>query len=359
MGYDVRVEADRVLLGRFVSAALLVDSRLQVIQFRGQTGPFMGPLSGAASLNVLKLVDEALLPALRYGLSVAQKTKRDYRRTGLVARLQGVLRELDLEVVPLRTPQTDELSCLIVLSEVPASRQRPRGRSAGGKAAGARQSAQLLEELTLTREQLQVSLLEQESSRESLLATLEELQTSNDDLQVANEELAIGQEELRNSNEELTTAHDEVQLRNAELNQLIHDHVNLVEAASIAAALFGADLRLRRVTPLAARALRLSATDIGRPLAELSMGFLGCDLAKLVSEAIAAPLPRTVEVLNDTAQRLMLTIRPYHSVDGQTDGAVLTLLDVTALRGAEEALALAEQRICALERAAYMRGGSN
>jgi hypothetical protein len=38
---------------------------------------------------------------------------------------------------------------------------------------------------------------------------------------------------------------------------------------------------------------------------------------------------------------------------------VLTLLDVTALRGVEEALAFAEQQISALEKAAYMRGGSN
>jgi two-component system CheB/CheR fusion protein len=140
---------------------------------------------------------------------------------------------------------------------------------------------------------------------------------------------------------------------------LVHDHVNLVEAARIAAALFGSDLRLRRVTPVAAEALRITPADIGRPLAELSIGLLGCDLPRLVAETIGEQSVRYVEVHNDAAQRFALTIRPYRAVDGQTEGAVLTLVDVTLLRGAEAALAAAEQQISALEKNAFMRGGSN
>jgi two-component system, chemotaxis family, CheB/CheR fusion protein len=359
MAYDVRKEADRVLLSRFVSAAILVDPQLQIVQFRGQTGPFMGPLSGAASLSVLKLVDEALLPALRYGLATVQRTKRGYRRKAIVAQLQGVPRELDLEIIPLRPPQTDELSCLIVFSEAPRVREGERARIGAVKGAAGRLIAQLREELALTRDHLQASLAEHESANESLRATLEELQSSNEELQVTNEELETGKEELQSTNEELTTAHDEVQMRNAELNQLIHDHLSLVESASIAAALFGPDLHLRRTTAVAAALLRLTPMDIGRPVADLAMGLVDCELAKCMADTIAREAASQVEVGNDAGQRYLLTMRPYRTVDGQADGLVLTIVDVTLLRTAEGALALAEQRIGALERAAFMGGVSN
>jgi two-component system CheB/CheR fusion protein len=359
MAYDVRKEADRVLLGRFVSAAILVDPLLEVVQFRGQTGPFMGPLSGAASLNVLKLVDEALLPALRYGIAAVQRTKLGYRRKALIAPLQGVPRELDLEIIPLRTPQTDELCCLIVFSEVPRVRAGERDRAGAVKGAGGRSMAQLRDELALTRDHLQASLEEQERANESLRTTLEELQSINEELQVTNEELETGKEELQSTNEELTTAHDEVQMRNAELSQLIHDHLNLVESASVAAVLFGPELRLRRATPVAAALLRLASTDIGRFVADLPMGLVGCDLAKCMADAIASQSPGRLEVGNDAGQRYAMIVRPYRTVDGQVDGVVLTVSDVTPLRTAEAALARAELRIAALERAAFMGGVSN
>jgi two-component system, chemotaxis family, CheB/CheR fusion protein len=356
MDYDARKEADRVLLGRFVAAAILVDPQLQVLQFRGQTGPFMGPLSGSASLHVLKLVDEALLPALRYGLASVQRTLRAYCRKGVVAQLQGVPRELDLEIIPLRTPQADQTSCLIVFSDVPRVRDGERARAGSVKGAAGKLIAQLREELALTREHLQASVLEQESSNESLRAALEELQSTNEELQVTNEELETGKEELQSTNEDLTIAHDEVQMRNAELRQLVHDQINLVEATGIAAILFGPDLRLRRLTPSAAALVRLTLQDVGRPLAELQLGLEAYDLPKLFAEVMAQQISRELQVQTGPAQHFLLCVRPYRAVDGNADGVVLTLAEMTALRTSEEALHGARQRILELEMAAFNTG---
>jgi two-component system CheB/CheR fusion protein len=356
MSYDVRTEADRVLLGRFVSAAILVDPQLQVLQFRGHTGPFMGPVSGAASLHVLKLVDETLLPALRYGLTSVQRSKRLYRRKGIVAELQGLARELDLEIIPLRASQSDEVNCLIVLSDVPSVRGRERARPGAVKGASGRLIAQLREELALTREHLQASLAEQERSNESLRATLEELQSANEELQVTNEELETGKEELQSTNEELTCAHDEVQMRNAELSQLVHDQLNLVDATKTAAVLFAPDLRLRRLTPAAAHLLRLTLHDVGRPLEELRTGLEAYALPKFLAEVMAQQAPREVEVQNDAGQHYMLSGRPYRLPDGQADGVVVTLSETTHLRAAEDALKRAGQRIVELEMVAFARG---
>jgi two-component system CheB/CheR fusion protein len=358
MGYDACKEADRVLLGRFVSAAILVDSQLQVIQFRGRTGPFMGPLSGAASLNVLKLVEEALLPAVRYGIASVQRTKRTYRRQGFVVQLQGVSRELDLEILPLRAPQSSDLNCLIVFGDAP--RVRDGGsKSATSKGVSGRLLAQMREELAMTRDHLQASLTEQESMNEALRSTLEELQSTNEELQVTNEELETGKEELQSANEELMTASDAVQMRNAELTQLIHDHVNLVAATNLAAVLFGCDLHLRRVTPVAANWLQLGATDIGRPFDELPISLQGCDLAKLLAAANNGLAPHNVEAYDSAGRHYTLAFRPYRSIDDRADGVVMTISDITPLRAAEEALTRAEQRISALEASAAAAKVSN
>jgi hypothetical protein len=89
------------------------------------------------------------------------------------------------------------------------------------------------------------------------------------------------------------------------------------------------------------------------------MGLVDCDLAKCIADTIAAQSPRHLEVGNDTAQRYAVSIRPYLNVDGQADGVVLTLADVTPLRRAESALALAVQQILALEHAAFTSRARN
>jgi two-component system CheB/CheR fusion protein len=302
---------------------------------------------------VLKLVDEALLPALRYGLAAVQKGRRMYRREGVLVQLQGQARELDLEIVPLRAPRSEAVSCLIVFEDV--ARGRKLDRPAPGKGGPARVLKQLREELSMTRHHLRASLLEQESSNESLRATLEELQSTNEELQVSNEELETGKDELQSSNEALALAHGNLQLRNAELKQLVHDQVHLVEATSIAAALFGPDLRLRRVTALASSLLQLTPLDIGRQLSELRLGLQGCDLAELMTCVLAERSEHRGEVSLHGLRHYTLELRPYRSVEGAVDGVVMTLSDITLLRSAEDALRRAQQRISSLE----LGSGSN
>ena len=300
-------------------------------------------------------VDEALLPALRYGLNSVHKGGRLYRREGVLVELKGQARELDLEIVPLRAPRSDAVSCLIVFEDVVRGRQR--GRSGAARGADGRLLKQLREELALTRRHLQASALEQESANESLRATLEELQSTNEELQVTNEEVETGKEELQNTNESLALAHGNLQLRNAELKQLIHDQVHLVEAASIAAALFGPDLHLRRMTALAASLLQLTPLDVGRSLSELRLGLQGCDLVEMMKGVLSERVPRRAEVWVYEVRRYDMELRPYRSVDGSVDGVVMTLSDITTLRSTEDALRRAEERISSLESELRPSGG--
>ena len=64
-GHDAQKEADRILLAKYAPTAVLVDSNLEIVHFRGDTGAYLMPASGKASLSLLKMVREGLLIPLR------------------------------------------------------------------------------------------------------------------------------------------------------------------------------------------------------------------------------------------------------------------------------------------------------
>ena len=54
-------EADRILLARFGPAGVVVDEGLRILEFRGDTDPFLEQGQGKASLNLERLLRKGLL----------------------------------------------------------------------------------------------------------------------------------------------------------------------------------------------------------------------------------------------------------------------------------------------------------
>ena len=67
-------EADRVLLNKYSPASVIINSNLEIIQFRGRTSPFLEPAPGKASLNILKMAREGLMMDLRTTIDKAKKS---------------------------------------------------------------------------------------------------------------------------------------------------------------------------------------------------------------------------------------------------------------------------------------------
>jgi hypothetical protein len=87
---DLQKITEHILLNRFVPASVLVNDKLEIIQFIGQTGRYLDPTPGEATLNLLKLVKGGLQLELRLAF---QRLKR----TGTV-RKEGVLIQLDGDI---------------------------------------------------------------------------------------------------------------------------------------------------------------------------------------------------------------------------------------------------------------------
>jgi len=125
-GADVQKEADRILLARYVPPSVLVNADLEILRFRGDTGPYLAPAPGKASLSLLRMARPGLTAALRAAIGKARKEAAPVREEGLQLDSGGGAREVHLEVVPVRGSPAGEGGFLILFEE-PASTSPPPG----------------------------------------------------------------------------------------------------------------------------------------------------------------------------------------------------------------------------------------
>src|SRR5205814_7350774 len=94
-------EANRLILDRYGPPGVIVNEEMRIVQFRGQTGRFLEPAPGDASLSLLKMCREGLLHGLRTALQNAKKKDAPVRREGLRVKTNGDFINVTIEVVPI------------------------------------------------------------------------------------------------------------------------------------------------------------------------------------------------------------------------------------------------------------------
>ena len=340
---SVHDEASRMLLQRYGPASVVVDDKLQIVQFRGQTGPFLEPASGEPTLDLLKMAREGLLFPMRTALQKARLKHHAVREEGVSVRRNGGWHDVNIEVVPLSSGGGRHF--LVTFDEPPLKPPRKRGRrSVGGRrnasTVARRESderiAGLTRELTASREYLQSIIQELEAANEELQSANEEILSSNEELQSTNEELDTAKEELQSTNEELNTVNEELHSRNEELSRVNSDLVNLLATVDITILIVGDDMRIRRFTPTAERMLNLIPGDIGRPVGQINTNLAAESLESLIRETIDTMTGRELEAQDRQGKWYSLKIRPYKNIDNRIDGAVLTMMDIGAVKRYQE-----------------------
>ena len=331
---SMQVEVSRLILDRYSPAGVVVDADLQVVQVRGQTGAFLEPGQGEASLNLLRMLREGLLYGVRSAFQSARKNKRPARRDDLRVRSGDGWRDASVEVLPLSERGRQHY---LVLFEHPRAAQPPKSARTAKRAAGAGASVkQLQRELDASREYMQAIIQELEAANEELQSANEEILSSNEELQSTNEELDTAKEELQSTNEELNTVNEELQARNDELSRVNSDLVNLVGSVQIAIVIVGSDLRIRRFTPMAEKILNLIPGDLERSIAHINPNIDCPNLPDLIVECIDSVSLIEREVRDRQGRWFAMRIRPYKSLENKIDGAVLALFDIDILKRSEQ-----------------------
>jgi two-component system CheB/CheR fusion protein len=332
--------ADRKILELYGPPGVIINEELEVLQFRGHTGPFLDPVPGAASFNLLRIARLEFHIELKRAV---QQAVSEHQRvtTEVTFQEDGKPVVVRLDVVPIADPETKAHRLLVLFHELPPPREVPIISEAqeGGDTAGGplRQRIHDLEhELTVTKEYLQAMTEEKESALEELKSANEELQSSNEELQSTNEELQTSKEEMQSANEELTTVNEELQNRMAELSQTNDDLHNVLTGIDNAVVIVGMDLKIRRYTAAAEKLFHLMPGDIGRAVGFLDAFLESSPLEPKVSSAIQNLSTLEEEVLASNHRWYTLKISPYKTLDYAIRGALVTLVDIDVRKRAEE-----------------------
>lgn len=335
-GAAIEKEADRLILGRYAPAGVVVNADMEIVQFRGKTGSYLEATSGAASFNLFKMAREGLPSALRQAVQEVARRGGPVRTEGLRVRTNGGVREVSLEVIPIGPAEGAKGRHYLILFFEARARSAPPGRKRepGPKTAGQRRLVQLTQELADSHRHLQAITEEHEAAAEELRAATEEAQSSTEELQSTNEELETAKEELQATNEELTTVNDELNSRNLDLSQLSNDLANVLTSVHVPIIIVGGDLRIRRVTLAAERTLGVGPGDTGRPIGDLRLSAEMPDLESLLRQVIETLTVEEREVEGRDGRWYSVRVRPYRTSDSRIDGAVISFVDIDALKHA-------------------------
>ncbi|MEO6873960.1 MAG: CheR family methyltransferase, partial [Opitutaceae bacterium] len=350
-------EADRVTINQFAPPGVLIDADLQILQFRGSTGPFLEPPTGKARFDLLKMARDGLMLPLRTAINRAKKDNAVARKENVPVLLNGRIRPVNIEVVPLKNLKERRFLVLFEDAEnPPRSVQPPEAPPSGhptGKQAVSRRIVSLEQDLAETRDYLETIQEQQEAANEELQSANEEGQSANEELQSLNEELETSKEELESTNEELTTVNEEMTHRNQDLYRLNSDLTNLQTSTNLAIVLLGRDLTISRFSVQAGKLFNLRAGDIGRPISEVRHNLQLPNLDAIITRVITTMREYEHEVQAANGHWFSLRLRPYLTIDNRVDGAVLVLVDITDLKKTQRLVTEAHEHAAAIIRTVH------
>src|SRR5260221_3474789 len=142
-------EAERTLLERYTPPGVLVTEDLEILQFHGDTSAYLAPLSGKASLNLVKMVREGLLAPIRAAIARAKQDRTVVRTEDVRVKIAGTPRRADIEVVPVKGTAAGK-SVFLVLFEERSAATPVRASRATDKRAIEEETSDLKAELIAT-----------------------------------------------------------------------------------------------------------------------------------------------------------------------------------------------------------------
>jgi two-component system CheB/CheR fusion protein len=321
--------------------SILIDEEAEILHLSEQAGQYLRYTGGELSSNLLTLIHPDLRPELRSSLFQFRDRK-------------GPVRSGPVEVGS-DSPATS--ICLVVSSFVQGDFSyilvtfETHVGVAGNlwkemlEPADQHLLVALEHELQATKQRLQDTIETSETSTEELKASNEEMQAVNEELRSATEELETSKEELQSVNEELLTVNQELKSKVDETDQ-VNDYLsNLITSTSIATVFVDRSMHIKWFTPKATDIFSLRQADMGRPLYDITHRLQYDTLAEDAASVFESLAVVEREVFSDDGKCYLLRLLPYRSSEDHIDGSVLTFIDITHRRQAQDELRASEERV--------------
>lgn len=337
---------NRVLLQSYAPASVLTDLHGNILFVHGDTGRFLRPAPGQASLNVIEMAREGMQLELRNAVlaAVAEGAPTLANQVSIKSDSGITLVRFSLRTLPVQS--TGERLLLITFEEMPPPvkpKRRPRAATPDELTHEARRNQELERELCYSRQNLQSTIAEQQATNEELKSTNEEMQSTNEELQSSNEELETSREELQSLNEELITVNSELQAKIEQLTGTRSDLKNLLDNVNVATIFLDEHLHIRRYTRDAAKIYYLATGDIGRPLAHIKSSLTTENLLEEAQRVLETLKPYEDVLKTNAGEHYLTRIQPYRTVQNVIDGVVITFTDISQRVAAEAALQVAQK----------------
>jgi len=136
--------------------------------------------------------------------------------------------------------------------------------------------------------------------------------------------------------DELIVMKAELQRKVVELEKATCDISNLLASTNIATIFLDNDQHIRRFTPAATQFFSLLPTDAGRPLTDINSKLIYDQLHADCQVVLEKLVPVKKEIVATNGKWLNLIIMPYRTVNKTVGGLVITLMDITDKKLAQQ-----------------------
>jgi len=323
------------LLETYMPSGILINEGMEGLYFFGDVQKYLIPLSGRATLDVMKMMPENLRMIVSSAVQKTVKTGKrvSYKRIGYKINDKNYLIEIQVEPLKIKG-YSDKLYFIRIMETIPDVNDE-EGVSAG-----------IVDIDRETRGKINFLESELQYTKEVLQTTVEELETSNEELQASNEELLASNEELQSSNEELNSVNEELYTVNCEhekrikeLTKTTNDLNNLMEATDISVIFLDNEVRIRKFTDKAAELFNLIDADLGGSVGCITGSFIGnFDIIAVCKKVLSAKESMSDELTLSNGKNYVLKIIPYIDERERVDGITVTFIDVTDKKNIENNL---------------------
>jgi two-component system, chemotaxis family, CheB/CheR fusion protein len=333
------------LLEQYAPPSIVVNEEFDVVHVSAGAGRYMQIPVGEPSHNLLRLIRPELRLELRTALYQATQGSSNSEAPGLEVKVNDQTERINLKVRPVLRADDTTRGFILVIFEPEQDKEEPTQRKDPVVISGEPIARRLEEELMRVREQLRATSEQHELQQEELKSSNEELQAMNEELRSAAEELETSKEELQSVNEELITVNQELKIKIEEISQTSNDFQNLIHSTDIATIFLDRALRVKLFTPRARDIFNLIASDVGRPLSDITSQLKDSRLMSSVDQVLDKLQTIEREVTTTDDRWFLMRILPYRTSDDRINGVVLRFTDVSERRQAFEAVHAAELKL--------------
>ena len=343
----MRMTDDEHVLDRFVQTitneyiplTLIVNEQMEILHTLGDAQYILKLPAGKMVNDISKMAIKELSIPLVTGVQKVFRNRLEVRMTNIRINQNGVEKLIELKIKPLLQKKGQEMLVAIFVGE---------------RIQETVESNQLVQPYDLSKEaeeHLKELELDLQFTRENLQATIEELETSNEELQATNEELLASNEELQSTNEELQSTNEELFTVNAEyqskiieLTELHNDINNILSTSQISQLLLDENLEVRRFSPQIINIFSLLSNDIGRPITHITHYLKDINPLNLIKEVQITTRPIEREVVSQNQHTYLMRVFPYAIGPKSFSGIVISFVDITELKIAENSLKRSESQ---------------